>query len=314
MDQPQPVSAGRRRAYYRNRDHFATIRTASLVRLIIKAFLHLVENVASAGDQGCSEIFLFQVTRQIQEHEQGSALREQMSGYKRMRRQHQKQLMGLENKLKAEMDEHQLKLDKELENQRNSFATEADKLVKKHQAILEKEVSWWSGKRLENGQSAAALTLSCLILDQSGFSRREEVPAAYSGPAEEGTDQFTGLAETPISPTQGPAEGGPNLERSVCSQIPAATADGFTRPFLSQQELNENQTTPKREKQEWLIRQKECLQQVQAEEEASLLRRQRQYYELQCRQYKRKMLLARHNLEQDLLREVEQQQRVWTDR
>lgn len=46
------------------------------------------------------------------------------------------------------------------------------------------------------------------------------------------------------------------------------------------------------------------MQQIQAEEEASLLRRQRQYYELQCRQYKRKMLLARHNLEQDLLREV----------
>lgn len=70
------------------------------------------------------------------------------------------------------------------------------------------------------------------------------------------------------------------------------------------QELNENQSTPKREKQEWLVRQKECLQQFQAEEEAGLLRRQRQYYELQCRQYKRKMLLARHNLEQDLLREV----------
>lgn len=72
----------------------------------------------------------------------------------------------------------------------------------------------------------------------------------------------------------------------------------------TKQELNQNQSTPKREKQEWLIRQKECLQQMQAEEEASLLRRQRQYYELQCRQYKRKMLLARHNLEQDLLREV----------
>ena len=73
----------------------------------------------------------------------------------------------------------------------------------------------------------------------------------------------------------------------------------------SPQELNENQSTPKREKQEWLVRQKECMQQMQAEEEAGLLRRQRQYYELQCRQYKRKMLLARHNLEQDLLREVE---------
>lgn len=70
------------------------------------------------------------------------------------------------------------------------------------------------------------------------------------------------------------------------------------------QELNENQSTPKREKQERLVQQKECLQQHQAEEEASLLRRQRQYYDLQCRQYKRKMLLARHNMEQDLLREV----------
>lgn len=78
----------------------------------------------------------------------------------------------------------------------------------------------------------------------------------------------------------------------------------FTSHLSSEQELSENQSTPKREKQEWLIRQKECLQQMQAEEEASLLRRQRQYYELQCRQYKRKMLLARHNLEQDLLREV----------
>lgn len=88
------------------------------------------------------------MTRQIQEHEQGSALREQMTGYKRMRRQHQKQLLALENKLKTEMDEHQLRLDKELESQRNSFGSEADKLSKKHQAILEKEVrgdAGWNG-------------------------------------------------------------------------------------------------------------------------------------------------------------------------
>lgn len=58
-----------------------------------------------------------------------------------MRRQHQKQLMGLENKLKSEMDEHQLRLDKELENHRNSFSMEVDKLSKKHQVIMEKEVS-----------------------------------------------------------------------------------------------------------------------------------------------------------------------------
>lgn len=153
-----------------------------------------------------------------------------MSGYKRMRRQHQKQLMGLENKLKAEMDEHQLKLDKELENQRNSFATEADKLVKKHQAILEKEVRWCSHLRFawsrqENRLSAAARVLFWLSSDQSSFSRREEVPAAYTGPAEERTDQFTGRAETPVSPTQGSAEGGTHryklgeISSSYCRNI-----------------------------------------------------------------------------------------------
>lgn len=77
----------------------------------------------------------------MQEHEQDSELREQMSGYKRMRRQHQKHLMALENKLKAEMDEHRLRLDKELEAQRNSFASEIEKLVKKNQAAIEKDVS-----------------------------------------------------------------------------------------------------------------------------------------------------------------------------
>uniref|UniRef100_A0A6Q2Y9W9 non-specific serine/threonine protein kinase n=1 Tax=Esox lucius TaxID=8010 RepID=A0A6Q2Y9W9_ESOLU len=214
------VRGGGRRRGHRSRDHFATIRTASLV------------------------------TRQIQEHEQGSALREQMSGYKRMRRQHQKQLMGLENKLKAEMDEHQLRLDKELENQRNSFGGEADKLSKKHQAILEKETK-------------AAL-------------------------AEEKKFQQHILAQQ---------------KKELTSLLESQKRQYRARKEQLKEELNENQSTPKREKQEWLVHQKECLQQLQAEEEAGLLRRQRQYYELQCRQYKRKMLLARHNLEQDLLRE-----------
>ncbi|XP_057214070.1 serine/threonine-protein kinase TAO2 isoform X1 [Triplophysa rosa] len=215
--QQQGPSGGRRR---RGRDHFATIRTASLV------------------------------TRQIQEHEQGSALREQMSGYKRMRRQHQKQLMALENKLKAEMDEHQLRLDKELETQRNNFGSEADKLNKKHQAVLEKETKSTLGEEKKFQQH---------ILGQQ-------------------KKELTGLLET---------------QKRQYRQ----------RKDQLKEELNENQSTPKREKQEWLVQQKECLQQHQAEEEAGLLRRQRQYYELQCRQYKRKVLLARHNMEQDLLRE-----------
>lgn len=83
-----------------------------------------------------------QVTREMQEHEQDSELREQMSGYKRMRRQHQKHLMALENKLKGEMDEHRLRLDKELESQRNNFTQEMEKLLKKHQTALDKDVGW----------------------------------------------------------------------------------------------------------------------------------------------------------------------------
>ncbi|KAJ8250923.1 hypothetical protein GJAV_G00214800 [Gymnothorax javanicus] len=221
MESPQQASsAARRRAYYRNRDHFATIRTASLV------------------------------TRQIQEHEQGSALREQMSGYKRMRRQHQKQLVALENKLKSEMEEHQLRLDKELENQRTSFTAEADKLSKKHQAILEKETK--------------------------------------AAQAEEKKFQQHILTQQ---------------KKELSSLLESQKRQYRQRKEQLKEELSESVSTPKREKQEWLVRQKECLQQRQAEEEAGLLHRQRQYYELQCRQYRRKMLLARHNLEQDLLRE-----------
>ncbi len=73
---------------------------------------------------------------------------------------------------------------------------------------------------------------------------------------------------------------------------------------FSLQELNENQSTPKKEKQEWLSKQKEKFQHFQAEEEANLLRRQRQYLELECRRFKRRILIARHNVEQDLMREV----------
>lgn len=81
-----------------------------------------------------------QVTRQIHEHEQENELREQMSGYKRMRRQHQKQLIAMENKLKAEMDEHRLKLQKEVETQANNSYIELEKLAKKHAIQTDKEV------------------------------------------------------------------------------------------------------------------------------------------------------------------------------
>uniref|UniRef100_A0A8C2DUD8 non-specific serine/threonine protein kinase n=1 Tax=Cyprinus carpio TaxID=7962 RepID=A0A8C2DUD8_CYPCA len=202
------------RKHHRNREHFATIRTASLV------------------------------TRQMQEHEQDSELREQMSGYKRMRRQHQKHIMALENKLKAEMDEHRLRLDKELEAQRNSFAAEMEKLVKKNQT-----------KTFAN--------------DEKKFQQHIQA----------------------------------QQKKELSSFLESQKREYKLRKEQLKEELNENQSTPKKEKQEWLSKQKENFQHYQAEEEANLLRRQRQYLELECRRFKRRILIAKHNVEQDLVRE-----------
>ncbi|XP_047234538.1 serine/threonine-protein kinase TAO1 [Girardinichthys multiradiatus] len=218
--EPQPAPAQAPRKHHRNREHFATIRTASLV------------------------------TREMQEHEQDSELREQMSGYKRMRRQHQKHLMALENKLKGEMDEHRLRLDKELESLRNNFTQEMEKLLKKHQAALEKDLKTFAN-------------------DEKKFQQHIQV----------------------------------QQKKELSSFLESQKREYKLRKEQLKEELSENQSTPKKEKQEWLSKQKENIQHFQAEEEANLLRRQRQYLELECRRFKRRILIARHNVEQDLARE-----------
>uniref|UniRef100_A0A8C5BHZ6 non-specific serine/threonine protein kinase n=1 Tax=Gadus morhua TaxID=8049 RepID=A0A8C5BHZ6_GADMO len=195
-------------------------------------------------------VAVYQVTRQMKEHEQDSELREQMSGYKRMRRQHQKQLMALENKLKSEMDEHRLRLDKELENQRNSFAQEMEKLVKKHHGSLEKDAKTFTN-------------------DEKKFQQH-------------------------IQSQQ---------KKELNSFLESQKREYKLRKEQLKEELNDNQSTPKKEKQEWLSKQKENFQHFQAEEEANLMRRQRQYLDLECRRFKRRILTARHNIEQDLVRE-----------
>uniref|UniRef100_A0A8D3CRS1 non-specific serine/threonine protein kinase n=1 Tax=Scophthalmus maximus TaxID=52904 RepID=A0A8D3CRS1_SCOMX len=197
-----------------------------------------------------SVIHLKPVTREMQEHEQDSELREQMSGYKRMRRQHQKHLMGLENKLKAEMDEHRMRLDKELESQRSNFTQEMEKLLKKHQAALEKDLKTFNN-------------------DEKKFQQHIQV----------------------------------QQKKELSSFLESQKREYKLRKEQLKEELSENQSTPKKEKQEWLSKQKENIQHFQAEEEANLLRRQRQYLELECRRFKRRILIARHNVEQDLARE-----------
>ncbi|XP_017686826.1 serine/threonine-protein kinase TAO3 [Chiroxiphia lanceolata] len=206
--------------HYRNRERFATIKSASLV------------------------------TRQIHEHEQENELREQMSGYKRMRRQHQKQLIALENKLKAEMDEHRLKLQKEVETHANNSSIELEKLAKKQVAVMDKEA-----------KAAAA--------DEKKFQQQIL--------AQQKKDLATFLESQ-------------KKQYKLCKE-------------KIKEEMNEDHSTPKKEKQERISKHKENLQHTQAEEEAQLLSQQRLYYDKNCRSFKRKTMIKRHEMEQQNIRE-----------
>lgn len=219
--EPRPTQSVQSQAlHYRNRERFATIKSASLV------------------------------TRQIHEHEQENELREQMSGYKRMRRQHQKQLIALENKLKAEMDEHRLKLQKEVETHANNSSIELEKLAKKQVAVIEKEA-----------KVAAA--------DEKKFQQQIL--------AQQKRDLTTFLDSQ-------------KKQYKICKE-------------KIKEEMNEDHSTPKKEKQERISKHKENLQHSQAEEEAHLLTQQRLYYDKNCRFFKRKIMIKRHEVEQQNIRE-----------
>uniref|UniRef100_A0A673BMV7 non-specific serine/threonine protein kinase n=1 Tax=Sphaeramia orbicularis TaxID=375764 RepID=A0A673BMV7_9TELE len=161
-------------------------------------------------------------------------------------RQHQKHLMALENKLKGEMDEHRLRLDKELESQRNNFTQEMEKLLKKHQAALEKDT---------------------FANDEKKFQQHIQV----------------------------------QQKKELSSFLESQKREYKLRKEQLKEELSENQSTPKKEKQEWLSKQKENIQHFQSI--VCHMMRQRQYLELECRRFKRRILIARHNVEQDLARE-----------
>uniref|UniRef100_A0A8D0DF31 Serine/threonine-protein kinase TAO3 n=1 Tax=Sander lucioperca TaxID=283035 RepID=A0A8D0DF31_SANLU len=189
-----------------------------------------------------------QVTKQIHEHEQESELREQMSGYKRMRRQHQKQLIALENKLKAEMDEHRLKLQKEVETQANNAYIELEKLAKRHTVHSEKETALADEKKFQQQIVAQQKKELTTFLDNQ------------------------------------------KKQYKLCKE-------------KIKEEMNEDHSTPKKEKQERLSKHKENMQHSQAEEEAHLLSQQRVFYDRNCRAFKRKVMIKKHDLEQEQIRE-----------
>ncbi|XP_015234352.1 PREDICTED: serine/threonine-protein kinase TAO3 [Cyprinodon variegatus] len=205
---------------YKNKAGFATIKSASLV------------------------------TKQIHEHEQESELREQMSGYKRMRRQHQKQLIALENKLKAEMDEHRLKLQKEVETQANNAYIELEKLAKRHAVQTDKE-------------------MKTALADEKKF--QQQIVAQQK-------KELTTFLDNQ------------KKQYKLCKE-------------KIKEEMNEDHSTPKKEKQERLSKHKENMQHSQAEEEAHLLAQQRVFYERNCRAFRRKVMVKRHDVEQEQIRE-----------
>ncbi|KAM6965682.1 serine/threonine-protein kinase TAO3 isoform 2-T2 [Aplochiton taeniatus] len=205
---------------YKNQGRFATIKSASLV------------------------------TKQIHEHEQENELREQMSGYKRMRRQHQKQLIALENKLKAEMDEHRLKLQKEVETQANNAYIELEKLAKRHAGHTEKEMKTASADEKKFQQQIVA-------------QQKKELTTFLDNQKK---------------------------QYKLCKE-------------KIKEEMNEDHSTPKKEKQERLSKHKENMQHSQAEEEAHLLGQQRVFYDRNCRAFRRKVMVKRHEFEQEQIRE-----------
>ncbi|XP_018605528.2 serine/threonine-protein kinase TAO3 [Scleropages formosus] len=173
-----------------------------------------------------------------------------MWGYKCMRRQHQKQLMALENRLKAEMDEHRLRLQKEVETHVNNAHIELEKLAKRHALRLDKET-----------KAAAA--------DEKKF--QQQILAQQK-------KELTTFLENQ------------RKQYRLCKE-------------KIKEEMNEDHSTPKKEKLERLSKHKETVQHSQAEEEAQLLSQQRAFYDRNCRAFKRKILIKRHEFEQEQMRE-----------
>ena len=79
------------------------------------------------------------VQRQQKEHLQ-EEMHEQMSGYKRMRRDHQAALARLEDNCRQEMEKHKNLLDREYEQLLTQFSKDLERLQVKHQEELAKTV------------------------------------------------------------------------------------------------------------------------------------------------------------------------------
>ncbi|XP_046980924.1 serine/threonine-protein kinase Tao isoform X2 [Schistocerca americana] len=104
---------------------------------------HKASNSNAIQDHGANNFATIRttsiVTKQQKEHMQ-EEMHEQMSGYKRMRREHQAALLKLEERCKLEMEAHKQQLDKEYESLLQQFSKELEKLQVRHQQELDRKV------------------------------------------------------------------------------------------------------------------------------------------------------------------------------
>ncbi|KAK6621281.1 hypothetical protein RUM43_011587 [Polyplax serrata] len=103
---------------------------------------HKASNSRIIGDHGTNNFATIRttsiVTKQQKEHMQ-EEMHEQMTGYKRMRREHQGALIKLEERCRLEMDGHKQLLDKEYETLLQQFSKELEKLQVKHMQELDRK-------------------------------------------------------------------------------------------------------------------------------------------------------------------------------
>ncbi|CDQ87203.1 unnamed protein product [Oncorhynchus mykiss] len=149
------------------------------------------------------------------------------------------------------MDEHRLKLQKEVETQANNAYIELEKLAKRHTIHCEKEMKTMSSDEKKFQQQ---------IVSQ----QKKELTTFLDNQKK---------------------------QYKLCKE-------------KMKEEMNEDHHTTKKEKQERLSKHKENLQHSQAEEEAQVLSQQRVFYDRNCRGFKRKVMIKRHALEQEQIREV----------
>jgi len=201
-------------------------------------------------------------------------MHEQMSGYKRMRREHQAHLLKLEEKCKVDMEAHKTALDKEYDTLLHNFTRDLERL----------EVSAWNGM----GVLGAGGSLTNPNRLQTKHQQDVERRAKQTSAAEKKLHKEITLKQ----------EGDRKVYDLNRKKEYKANKERWKR------ELSMDESTPKRQRDLTLQSQKDNLKQHEAQEEQRMLQAQKQYIELEMRKFKRKRMIMQHEHEDQQLRDV----------